>query len=167
VGRPAQGGRTLTSEIERKFLVEQLPPGLEIDSEDEIAQGYLATGEDQVRLRRRGDRFLITVKRGHGLIREEVEVPLGRESFEELWPVTEGRRLEKTRLTTDVGGHAAEIDVYEGPLAGLKTVEVEFEDAEAAEAFSPPAWFSRELTGDGRYSNQRLAMEGLPEPGEA
>ena len=44
------------------------------------------------------------------------------------------------------------------------TVEVEFEDAGAAEAFSPPAWFSRELTGDARYSNTRLAMAGLPEP---
>ena len=156
-------------EIERKFLVEQLPSGLEIDSEDEIAQGYLALGEDQVRLRRRGDRFLITAKRGHGLIREEVEVPLARESFEELWPMTEGRRLEKTRSTTQVDGQTAEIDVYQGPLAGLTTVEVEFEDTGAAEGFSPPAWFARELTDDERYSNSRLAMQGLPpaDAGEA
>ena len=167
MGRPAQGGRELTAEIERKFLVEQLPPGLEIDSEDEIAQGYLATGEDEVRLRRRGDRFVITAKRGHGLIRDEIEVPLGRQSFDELWLATQGRRVEKTRLTTDVGGHTAEIDVYKGPLAGLKTVEVEFDDVEDADAFSPPAWFSRELTGDVRYSNPRLAIEGLPESGEA
>jgi len=159
----------VTDEIERKFLVEQLPQELEIDSEDEIAQGYLATGEDEVRLRRRGDRFLITAKRGHGLVRDEVEAPLEREPFEELWPVTEGRRLEKTRLTTEVDGRTAEIDVYRGPLAGLTTVEVEFEDTDAAKAFSPPAWFSRELTGDERYSNPRLATEGLPpgEPGEA
>jgi adenylate cyclase len=155
------------AEIERKFLVEHLPPELEIDSEDEIAQGYLSTGEDQVRLRRRGDRYLITAKRGHGLIRDEVEVPLERDSFEELWPMTEGRRLEKTRRTTQVDEHTAEIDVYKGPLDGLMTVEVEFEDAGAAEAFSPPAWFSRELTSDPRYSNTRLAMTGLPEPEEA
>ena len=32
----------VTAEIERKFLVEQLPQELEIDTEDEIAQGYLA-----------------------------------------------------------------------------------------------------------------------------
>ena len=157
----------MTAEIERKFLVEQLPQELEIDTEDEIAQGYLAIGEDEVRLRRRGDRFLVTAKRGHGLVRDEVEVPLGRESFEELWALTEGRRLEKTRRTTQVDGHTAEIDVYKGPLAGLTTVEVEFEDAGAAEAFSPPPWFSRELTGDARYSNMRLAMTGLPEPEEA
>ena len=100
-------------------------------------------------------------------VRDEVEVPLGRKSYEELWAMTEGRRLEKTRRTTQVDGHTAEIDVYKGLLAGLMTVEVEFEDADAAEAFSPPAWFSRELTGDARYSNTRLAMTGLPEAEEA
>jgi adenylate cyclase len=153
-------------EIERKFLVERLPPGLEIESEHEIAQGYLAAGDDEVRLRRRDDRHLITVKRGHGLVRDEVEVPLARESFDELWALTEGRRVEKTRLTMELDGHLAEIDVYEGPLAGLTTVEVEFEDLESADAFAPPEWFTRELTGDEEYSNQRLALTGLP-PGLA
>jgi adenylate cyclase len=149
-------------EIERKFLVEQLPPGIAIDSEEEIAQGYLATGDDQVRLRRRGNRHLITVKRGHGLTRDEVEVPLGQASFEELWPLTEGRRLEKTRRTATADGERVEIDVYHGPLSGLVTAEVEFADEAAAGAYSPPPWFARELTGDVRYSNQRLAMQGLP-----
>jgi CYTH domain-containing protein len=149
-------------EIERKFLVERLPAGIEIDSEDEIAQGYLSTGDDQVRLRRRGNSHLITAKRGRGLIRDEVEVPLGRASFEELWPLTEGRRVEKTRRTTMVDGARVEIDTYHGPLSGLVTAEVEFADAAAAAAFTPPSWFARELTEDERYSNQRLAMEGLP-----
>ena len=123
------------TEIERKFLLEELPDNLPISSEDGIEQGYLAIGDDQVRLRKRGDRHLITVKRGHGMVRQEVEVPLAQESFEQLWPLTEGRRLEKTRLTTSIGEHTAEIDVYQGPLAGLKTVEVEFFDLADAEAF--------------------------------
>jgi adenylate cyclase len=153
-------------EIERKFLVEHLPPDLSIETEDEIAQGYLAIGEDQVRLRRRGDRHLITVKRGQGLTREEVEVPLPRESFDELWPLTEGRRLEKTRRTTLVEGGTAEVDTYHSPLEGLITVEIEFADADAAGAFTPPSWFARELTDDERYSNERLALRGLPGAGE-
>ena len=150
-------------EIERKFLAEDLPPDLELASEVEIAQGYLASGEDsQVRLRRQGDRTLLTAKRGHGLSRDEVEVALEPESFEALWPLTEGRRLEKTRLTSLYAGRTIEIDVYKGPLAGLVVAEVEFDDADAAQAFEPPPWLSRELTGDPRYSNQRLAVEGLP-----
>jgi adenylate cyclase len=149
-------------EIERKFLVDQVPPDLVIESEDEIAQGYLTVGDDQVRLRRRGDRHLLTAKRGRGLEREEVEVPLSSESFEELWPLTEGRRLEKTRRTTAVEAGTIEIDSYHGPLDGLVTAEIEFADAEAARAFEPPAWLARELTDDERYSNERLAIEGLP-----
>jgi len=149
-------------EIERKFLVEHVPPGLVFDSEEEIAQGYLAVGEDQVRLRRRGDRHLLTVKRGSGLQREEVEVPIPRESFDELWPLTDGRRLEKTRSTTAVEAGTIEIDVYHPPLEELVTAEIEFADADAARAFQPPDWFARELTDDDRYSNERLATEGLP-----
>jgi adenylate cyclase len=149
-------------EIERKFLVERMPPELEILSSEEIAQGYLATGNDSVRLRRQGDRRLLTAKRGRGLVREEVEVPVEEAPFEELWPLTEGRRLEKTRRTTPAGGRTVEIDIYKGPLAGLIVAEVEFDDLDAAGAFSPPSWFARELTDDARYSNQRLALEGLP-----
>jgi adenylate cyclase len=150
-------------EIERKFLVDEIPPDLELASEVEIAQGYLASGNDsQVRLRRQGVRTLLTAKRGHGLSRDEVEVALEPESFEELWPLTEGRRLEKSRLRSPYEGKTIEIDVYKGPLAGLIVAEVEFDDAGSAQAFEPPLWFSRELTGDPRYSNQRLAVEGLP-----
>ena len=153
-------------EIERKFLVDHVPPELVIESEDEIGQGYLSLGDDQVRLRRRGDRLLITAKRGRGLEREEVEVPLASESFDELWALTEGRRLEKTRRTTPVEAGTIEIDTYHGPLEGLVTAEIEFPSAEAARAFEPPSWFVRELTDDERYSNERLATEGLPAAGE-
>jgi CYTH domain-containing protein len=45
---------------------------------------------------------------------------------------------------------------------GLVRDEVEFEDLDDARAFVPPPWFGRELTDDVRYSNQRLAIEGLP-----
>jgi adenylate cyclase len=153
---------SVPQEIERKFLVDGVPPDLVIESEDEIVQGYLALGDDQVRLRRRGERLLITVKRGRGLEREEVEVPLTPESFAELWALTEGRRLEKTRQTTRVEAGTIEIDTYHGPLDGLITAEIEFPDAEAARVFVPPSWFGRELTDDDRYANERLAVEGLP-----
>jgi CYTH domain-containing protein len=152
----------MAREIERKFLIDRLPEEIEGVAEEEVAQGYLATGDDEVRVRRRGNGHVLTVKQGAGLSRVEVEVPLERAAFDELWPLTEGRRVEKTRRTTTIDGHKLEVDVYRGPLAGLITAEVEFHDDATASAFSPPLWVSRELTGDGRYSNQRLALEGLP-----
>ena len=48
-------------------------------------------------VRRKGDRLLLTAKRGSGLSREEAEIELDREPFERLWPLTEGRRLHKRR----------------------------------------------------------------------
>jgi CYTH domain-containing protein len=70
--------------------------------------------------------------------------------------------VEKTRYEAPVRGHTAEIDRYRGALAGLVTVEVEFESLEAAAAFEPPGWFGQEVTGDDRYANRRLAVDGLP-----
>jgi adenylate cyclase len=151
-------------EIERKFLVGDLPEGLDADQGVPIAQGYLATGDDgsEVRLRRAGERLRLTAKRGAGMVRTEQEVELSADQFEALWPVTEGRRLLKTRHAIPAGEHLIELDVYGGALSGLRIAEVEFASVEAAHAFIPPTWFGREVTDDDRYKNRRLAVEGLP-----
>jgi CYTH domain-containing protein len=152
-----------TMEIERKFVVGSLPSGVADAGGVDIAQGYLAADDaNEVRLRRKGDACLLTVKTGHGLSRVEREVALTGEQLDALWPATEGRRVVKTRFEAPVEGHTAEIDRYRGALAGLVTVEVEFESVEAAAAFEPPGWFGREVTGDPRYANRRLAVDGRP-----
>ena len=57
----------------------------------------------------------------------------------------------------------AEVDRYGGELAGLWTVEVEFESEEAAADFSPPPWFGPELTDVDGWSNAALARHGRPD----
>ena len=126
-------------EIERKFLVTE-PPDLDGADSDEIEQGYLAMGADgEVRLRRRGEQLVLTAKRGSGLARDEAEVELERDAFEELWPLTEGRRLHKRRHVLSHGDLEFEVDVYEGDLEGLVVAEIEFPSEEAAREFDPPA----------------------------
>jgi CYTH domain-containing protein/CHAD domain-containing protein len=151
------------AEIERKFLVAELPRAESAAAT--IEQGYLALDErGEVRLRRIDGELLLTAKSGHGMVREEVEVSIHPKAFEELWPLTAGRRVRKVRHYVPLGeGLRAEIDVYEGALDGLRTGEVEFDSREAADAFVPPPWLGAELTGDARYSNQTLATRGLPE----
>jgi CYTH domain-containing protein len=129
-----------------------------------IEQGYLAVDEEaEVRLRRAGDRRRLTAKRGHGESRQEVEVELASDPFDDLWPLTAGRRLRKTRYRVPLGGDlVAEVDRYEGELAGLVVAEVEFRSEEAAHGFRPPPWLGREVTGDPAYANQNLAHEGAP-----
>ena len=150
-------------EIERKFLVDRAPP--ELPDGEAIDQGYLAIGEDgvEVRLRRRAAALTLTVKSGPGMVRTEEEFALDERRFASLWPLTEGRRVTKTRhLIPLADGLAAEVDVYSGAHEGLLTAEIEFPSPEASRAFEPPAWLGRELTDDARYANQALARHGRP-----
>jgi adenylate cyclase len=150
-------------EIERKFLVDRLPDDL--PEGQPIEQGYLAISGDgvEVRVRRRGDDTTLTIKSGPGMVRIEEEFAIDARRFESLWPLTEGRRVTKTRHVVPLGGNlAAELDVYSGTHEGLMTAEVEFSSAEQSDSFRPPDWLSRELTGDRRYANQALAVDGKP-----
>jgi adenylate cyclase len=149
-------------EVERKFLVAERPD-LDEGSADQIDQGYLAIGdEEEVRLRRKGEKLTLTAKRGSGLTRDEAEVELTREDFDQLWPLTEGKRLHKRRYLVPQGDLTIEVDVYEGDLEGLVVAEVEFPSEQAARSFEPLGWLSDEVTGDGRYLNETLATRGRP-----
>lgn len=160
------GASRLHVEIERKFLVRELPHDLEKFAHCEIEQGYLAIthGGTQVRLRRRGEAHTLAYKRGGGNAREEREVQLTREQFEQIWPGTEGKRLTKTRYDVPLGALTVEIDIYSGRHTGIIVAEVEFNDEAAARDFQPPRWLGQDVTHDPRYSNQLLACDGtLPD----
>jgi adenylate cyclase len=152
-------------EIERKFLVPAAPGDLDRHRSTAIEQGYLAIADDgtEVRIRRRDGSATLTVKGAGGRTRVEEELEIDGDRFERLWPLTEGRRIEKTRYEIPTGdGLTIELDVYGVALAGLVVAEVEFASEDAADAFAGPDWLGREVTDDARYKNQRLALEGAP-----
>jgi adenylate cyclase len=152
-------------EIERKLLVEELPDDLDAWSAARLEQGYLAiTDEAEIRIRRADDDARLTVKSSPGLSRVEEELALDADAFARLWPLTKGRRLVKVRHTREAApGVVFELDVYEGALAGLATLEVEFASEDAANAWTPPPWAGREVTADKAYANQTLAVHGAPQ----
>ena len=116
-----------------------------------------------MRIRRRNGSATLTVMGAGGRSRVEEELEIDEERFERLWPLTEGRRIEKTRYEIPADdGLTIELDVYGGALAGLVVAEVEFDSEAAADAFSASDWLGREVTDDERYRNQRLASEGPP-----
>ena len=161
----------MSNEIEKKYLVNELKQSPEfplilaaVQKADRISQGYLAIepAGSEVRLRSKGVgenlRYYLTAKSGQGLVRGEAETEISREQFEVLWPMTAGRRVEKTRLTIALeNGLKGEVDFYEGTLQGLCTAEVEFLTEEAANTFTPPSWFGTDVTCDKRFKNQKLA----------
>jgi adenylate cyclase len=152
-------------EIERKFLVAEVPGDLGRHPARPVRQGYLAVepGGGEVRVRQIGDATVLTVKRGGGRTRVEEEIAIELDAFARLWPLTKGRRVEKVRHLVPAGdGLVLELDVYEGDLAGLVVAEVEFPSEATADAWDPPAWLGAEITADERYKNHRLATEGMP-----
>lgn len=152
-------------EIERKFLVKNLPEGLELSPHTVIIQGYVVITEDgtEVRVRDKGGLYFQTVKSGGGKTRSEVEMSISRQQFEALWPLTKGKRVEKTRYEISYENRVIELDVYHGDLNGLVTAEVEFDSEEVSNQFTPPGWLGQEVTEDRRYKNQNLALNGIPQ----
>lgn len=87
------------TEIERKFLICQTEvPDLSNLETSFINQGYLAGG---LRLRRRADDYFLTRKEAEGIQRLEYEQKISKELFDQSWPNTLLRRLEKNALSFD------------------------------------------------------------------
>ena len=162
--RPAETSTTI--ERERKYVVDVVPDGLDLSDHADLRQGYLiATDAASVRVRDAGGGGrTLTVKAGRGAERTELEWTIDRDQFDAAWAHTDGRRIVKRRHRVRIGDHVAELDVFGGDLAGLVLVEVEFASAAAMAAFEPPAWFGRDVTDDGRYTNVALAITGVPNP---
>ena len=133
-------------EVERKFVLAAAPDGLERAPGEALAQGYLAIDPagSEVRVRRKDDETLMTVKIGTGLVRGEEEFEIDADRFERLWAMTDGRQVVKTRYFVPLeDGLTAEVDLYDGELEGLVTAEVEFPDEETALAYRAPGGWAR------------------------
>ncbi len=112
-----------------------------------------------MRLRKKGKTASLTFKVGRSAHREEREIKLSPKQFAALWPATVGRRLYKLRYEMPWKNFLIEIDIYRRKHKGLVVAEVEFPNRTACRKFKVPAWFGREVTGNKRYSNARLATE--------
>ena len=135
-------------EIERKFLVKQIPEGCTSFPCRQIEQAYLNT-DPVVRVRRDNDDYYLTYK-GKGLLsREEYNLALNKEAYEHLLTKADGIILTKKRYM---------IPVPESDHHGLILAEVEFASEEEAKAFNPPAWFGEDVTFSGEYHNSRLSQ---------
>lgn len=146
-------------EIERKFLVAELPKDLENHVCHQIEQGYLST-EPVVRIRKSDNKYILTYKGKGLLVREEYNLPLTQESYEHLREKADGILIRKKRYKIPYQEkHTIELDVFEGELAPLVLAEVEFETEEEANAFLPPDWFGEDVTFSGKYQNSTLSQK--------
>ncbi len=141
-------------EIERKFLIRQLPENLEAFPCLHLEQAYLCT-DPVVRVRRQNDEYYMTYK-GRGLMeREEYNLPLNAEAYGHLKAKADGRTITKKRYCIPLGELTVELDIFSSP-EGLILAEVEFPTREAALSFTPPEWFGEDVTEDSRYHNSNM-----------
>lgn len=172
-------------EIERKFLIKEMPSDLDTYECLKMEQAYLCT-EPVVRVRRENDEYYMTYK-GKGLLaREEANLPLTKEAFEHLAPKADGIVIKKSRyvipieeplfdlqalvvqgitpkqaaLATKDLKLKIELDVFECP-SGLVMAEVEFPSIELARAFIKPDWFGEDVTNNKAYHNSNMSKGGV------
>lgn len=144
-------------EIERKYLIREIPKNLEEYPFHTIEQGYLSTAP-VVRVRRQDEEYYLTYK-GSGLMaREEANLPLTEESYQHLIKKADGNIISKKRYLIPIRDSALtiELDVFAPPLAPLIMAEVEFPTLEEAENFVAPSWFGEEVTNNRRYHNSNM-----------
>lgn len=148
----------MQQEIERKFLVRG---AFKSDASGfaRIVQGYLSSAAERtVRIRIQGAQGFITVKgksSRDGLKRYEWEKEIPLEDARELLQLCEPGVIDKTRYRVPWKGHLFEVDEFHGENAGLVMAEIELENG--GETFERPGWLGREVTGDLRYYNVKLA----------
>lgn len=144
-------------EIERKFLVKEIPFSLDEYKCRIIEQAYLNTAP-VVRIRQDNNDYYLTYKSKGFLEREEYNLPLDKESYEHLRTKADGIILTKKRYEIPLNNTLTiELDIFEGKHAGLILAEVEFSSREEAENFTAPKWFDADVTYDPKYCNSNLS----------
>ena len=121
----------------------------------------MVTGKEEIRVRKliKDDlsQFTMTIKKGEGLVREEIEFDIIEETYKQLIDKSNQQPLIKNRSKIKLDGYQFDYDEYiNSTKQNLKTIEVEFETEEEAHNFKKPFWFGEEVTEDKTYKNQNL-----------
>lgn len=149
-------------EIEKKFLVGQLPENLEQYDKWSIEQCYLCTEGLTLRIRRKNHEYILTYKSHMPVeealnVSEETELPLTKEAFEHLKKKCDGLCIVKDRYRIPYKQWIMELDVFHGAYEGFYLAEIEFSSIEESKLFEPPDWLGADVSGDYRYSNSYLS----------
>ncbi len=144
-------------EIERKFLVGEVPP-LDGFKSSEIVQGYISFSPE-IRVRRLDDKYYRTEKGEGMVVREENEWEIDKETAEKMFSEVKTNLIKKTRYYIPYNKYTIELDIYKGIFKGLIVAEVEFSSIEEANSFISPSWFIEDISEKREYRNKILALK--------
>ena len=150
----------MPKEIERKFLLKNDSWRGQAVSHRLLRQGYAGFAQDPrltLRIRQTGHQAFLTLKGpSAGCSRSEFEYQIPSEDAAAILKEFCGSGLvEKKRWRVPCGVHVWEVDEFLGDNAGLVVAEIELDSPDAP--FEIPDWLGREVTGEVRFYNARLA----------
>ena len=160
-------------EIERKWLIRESDIPYDLDGINvhiyDIQQTYLSfEPEMRVRNYNNGESYEFTIKDNltkDGLVRDEYNLEIDKEKYENLLKKREGVTIHKTRYQFYEDGQLIAIDIFHDDLDGLAYMEIEFPSKEESDSFKDPDWVIKDVTDDINYKNGHLARFGIPEQG--
>ncbi len=153
-------------EIEKKFLVKDIPTNLEKSTSDRIIQGYLnISSEPVLRVRAKNNKYFLTYKNSVNELAsldynicDEYELPISLDAFEHLKNKIDGNLIIKDRYYIKLNNNlTAELDVFDDKLKGLVLVEVEFKQEDDVKSFVKPDWFGEDVSKNKKYRNSFLS----------
>lgn len=152
-------------EIERKFLLNELPSNLSDYPYHDIEQAYLCF-EPVIRIRRQDNDYILTYKGKGKMVREEYNLALNKEAYYHLLKKADGNIITKRRYLipfSDTGCFSRpltiELDIFAGKFEGVHIAEIEFDSEEDARSFKMPEWFKEDVTFDSKFHNAHMARE--------
>lgn len=142
----------MAQEIERKFLMNCFPAGLELMREVDIWQGYISI-EPEVRIhhaidRKTGDEnFCLTLKGEGTLSRTEIKTTIDEAFYKEALTLIPGSMIYKDYRSYRLGNGILEVcHVDPDSEHAFYYAEVEFSTQEDAYAFIKPTFLGEEVT---------------------
>jgi CYTH domain-containing protein len=132
-------------ELELTFLASELPKEIIGSVGKRLTDVYVpesGSPHPTLRLRQKGDSYEITKKQplrtGDASAHRELTIPLSEEEYRSLAGANT-RSVSNIRYAVMIDGYPAEVDVFQGALAGLVLIDFEFTSEDEKTAFTTPA----------------------------
>jgi adenylate cyclase len=159
-----QAGKYARFELERRFLVPRLPEGI-ADRGWRITDRYIKS--TRLRLRRmepiHGGEAILKLGQKHApsppdFARTTITNIYLSPSEYAMLAQLDALELHKRRHSIEHNGRILSVDVFEARLSGLVLAEVGFDTSdEMSQPLDLPAWVSREVSDDIRFTGAALA----------
>ena len=156
-------------EIERKFLINEIPEDIKSCEKQDILQWYFKHYKKNIRVRqtihikkwRKYIKYYMTQKQWEWLVRQEIEKEISEKKFKDYREFAKYNQIKKTRYLFPYKKDIIEINQFHDKLDGLRMAEVEFWSIKDSQKFTPPIRCDKEITERKDANNSYLAVYGM------